>query len=150
MRIFTIALLASLGATSVASAAPPDCTAFLTGLWAGKWSGEMMGQAALFDATSSFNADGSFVTKQAISPADPAMAGTPPMVMSAEGQWTARGEDDDTCMVDLEGTAQMGDMTGMTPGDLIIIRVDDDTIRNGGTDLAGKPVEGGNLTRVKD
>lgn len=130
MRLIAVALVAMLGSTSLASASPLDCQTFLTRNWEGTWEGNVFGETAIFEARASYNEDGSFETKQIVSPADPAKADLPPLVMSAEGTWSSSaGESADSCLLDLEGTAAMGDTTGLSPSDIVVLRVDDDTIR---------------------
>jgi hypothetical protein len=93
-----LSFIAIFGASGVVSAAELDCTAFLTGTWAGRGEVVMFGSRNEVDNTYSFNADQSFRTINRYR-----SAGSEWSEQDVSGEWSAvAGTDPGSCSVTME------------------------------------------------
>lgn len=120
------AIAIALSLATAAHAAPPDCTAFLTGHWTGKGDINMFGTTTSLDNAYTYNADGTFETVNRYKSGDGEW-----QEQAITGTWTTKaGEDPDTCTLEMTSTFDSGGVTGSSSSTSDFTYVDDDTFRS--------------------
>lgn len=120
-----IALSIVLLPNAALAATPLDCTAFLTGDWAGKGEVEAFGQTIKLDNAMWLRADGTFKTDYRFQ-----NPGEEWQSQVVEGKWSAElGEGPNDCLVlmEISGTTEGGG-TYSSSSTAAYIRVDDNTL----------------------
>jgi|GEM_PF-3311634 len=115
--VAALCLLGAPGFIGNSDAADLDCTAFLTGQWAGKGDFDGFGEKTELDNLYTFGADGMFKTVNRYR-----RDGGDWTEQEAQGKWTAaKGQDDASCEVTM--TSGEGDMSASSVSEYL--RVDD-------------------------